>query len=254
MKTLVICHGEPWEALASTTLIKSLQREDERLRLTWVSRPDTSCLFKYNSNIDELHENTILHDKFDRAINLTPTEAAGRILSEVEASEKLGYSYSSDGIQPLNEGAAEVMPILRGEETKRNYFQVMFRIADMTWKGEGYDFSYYPRNKMKKRKTGVAISDDSLREFIKTNLELNQSELWHVPMREDLLKRIDEINRVRQLITDDLFTAHAGIAMRKDVEFLDTQGLNMSIEFFGKGSHYRISHALRSLQMQPKQS
>ena len=241
MQILVISYGESWEALASSSLIRRLHRQHDDMKLSWVTKPVSRCIFQYNNRIDELYDGeTKLYQKFDLAINLTPTDEAGDILKSVDAEQKLGFLSSTEAV---SQGAESVIDILAGRKiSKKHYFQLLYRVAELAWRGDGYDLSYYPRNKMKKKKTGVAVTDPRLRTFVKNNLVLNYSAPWHVPMRHDLLKRVDEINRVKHIITDDLFCAHAGIAMRKHVEFLDTNEFNMSIEFFGKGHHHVIKN------------
>jgi hypothetical protein len=113
-------------------------------------------------------------------------------------------------------------------------------MCNLTWRGEGYDLSYYPKNRNKDFKTGIAIKEINLRQYVKNNLKLKLSEMCTIPMRENILKKIDEINRCSNIVTDDLFVVHAGIALRKNVEFLDINGLSPKFEFFGRGNCYRI--------------
>ena len=64
--------------------------------------------------------------------------------------------------------------------------------------------------------------------------------LKYVRIRKRILKSIDEVNRCKTIITDDMFIVHAALALRKKVHFLDINNLNMNIEFFGQGQHYHI--------------
>jgi len=246
MQALIISNGKPWEAVASSSLIKRFRREHKEINIILVTKPEYRCMFKYNKNIDDIFDaQTSLHQNFDIAINVTPDDESGNILKTVSSKNKYGFLSSTSS---ANKGAEDVLEILLGNKvTKKNYFQLIIRAADIIWKGDGYDLSYYPKSKMRKRKTGIAVKDDRLRKFVKDNLVLNCSELWHIPIRKDLLKRLDEINRVRHIITDDLFFVHAGIAMKKHVEFLDIDNLNMSIEFFGKGHHHAVKNDFRNL-------
>lgn len=245
MNIIVLQYGKPWEAVASTSLIKGLRWRHEGCSITWATSPENYPLFQFNNRLSEICVGYgPFSGKFDIAINLTPTEEAGSVLKNLSATSKHGFIFESDKIRVTNQENEKYIEVLRNEQTTtKNILQILYRLSDLKWKGEGYDLAYYPKNRMKKRKTGVAVIDESLRVFVKENLSLDYSQLWHVPLRTNLLKRIDEINRVKHLITDDLFCAHVGIAMHKHVEFLDKINLNMNIEFFGKGYHHRIHHA-----------
>lgn len=247
MRFLILHHGDPWQSLAATSLIKGLSKRYPDCSLSWATSSESYPLYQFNQRLENIFVGKgPFKDKYDVTINLTPTEECARAMQETEAAERRGFVLQDSCLTTSEKSNDEFLPVLLGEaSSSKNILQIYFRLAGMRWKGDGYDMSYYPRNKMKKSKTGIAVSDDSLRTFVKENLELDYSELWHVPLRSNLLKRIDEINRVKHLITDDLFCVHAGIAMRKHVEFLDTQNLNMSIEFFSKGNHHRIGHELK---------
>jgi len=143
---------------------------------------------------------------------------------------------------PINKDAEEYFAIMHNRvRSDKNMLQVLYKLAGLTWKGEGYDLAYYPKNKTNKHRTGIAISNDALRQFVKNNLKLEMSEIHSVPIRKNLFKKMDEINRCVNIITDDLFILHASIALRKNVEFLDVLNTPTNVEFFGKGNHYRIS-------------
>jgi len=244
MKFLVIHNGEPWQSLAATSLIRGLKHRHENCLIDWATSVDSYCLFQFNKNLSEVYIGLgPFKGSYDVAINLTPTIEAVNSLEKISAISKIGFIKKNDHVGVSDSENEYMLQVFSGKEnTSKNIFQMYYRLADMKWKGEGYDLSYFPRNRMKKRRTGIAVKDVSLRSYVKENLNLDYSELWHVPLRSDLLKRIDEINRVKHLITDDLFCVHAGIAMRKHVEFLDMNNFNMSIEFFSKGHSYKIDH------------
>ncbi len=244
MNILVINHGEPWKALASTSLIKGLYSKYGNIDLDWSTSEENIGIYRYNNKINNLIIGFgACYSKYDIAINLDPSTGAGKVISEVEAKVKLGYGLESNKSVPLTNEAELFFQVLNGEKrTTKHYLQIIYKLSGTVWRGEGYNLSYYPRNKMKRKKTGIAVKNTGLRKFTKDNLRLNHSEIWHVPVRQDLLKRIDEINRVKQLITDDLFCLHAGISMKKHVEFLDVENINMTVEFFGKGYHHRINN------------
>jgi hypothetical protein len=250
MNFLILHYGESWQAVASTSLIRGLKKRYADCQIAWATCPENISLYQYNERLSDVYVGFgPFKGNFDVAINLSPSLAAIEAIEKTKASSKLGFVMNAGKIvvsDPKNEDILEVL--LGKRKTTKHILQMYYRLAGLRWKGEGYDLAYYPRNKMKKRKTGIAVADNELRSFVKDNLQLDYSELWHVPLRTNLLKRIDELNRVKHLITDDLFCAHVGIATRKHVEFLDKKGLNMSLEFFSKGHHHRIDNEPNQLQ------
>lgn len=68
--------------------------------------------------------------------------------------------------------------------------------------------------------SGVAIKNDNLRSYVKNAFFAEDKRLWHVPVRQNLIKRYDECNTVQNIVTDDIFCALSGVAMNKDVIFL----------------------------------
>jgi hypothetical protein len=78
------------------------------------------------------------------------------------------------------------------------------------------------KNKTRKNRSdsGVAIKNDMLRMYVKNAFFAEDNRLWHVPVRQNLIKRYDECNTVKNIITDDIFCALSGFVMNKDVIFL----------------------------------
>jgi len=248
-KIVILQYGEPWTTLVSTSMIKAINKKYDKASIDWATTSSSYPLLQYNSRIrDVLVGYGQFYNQYDIAINLSPTREACLTMNNIESKIKLGFGEVEGNVSYLNNDAKEGFDVLyKGLPSDRHILQIIFRIAGLKWRGEGYDLAYYPKNKMKKGKTGIAISDSKLRKYVKSNLQLNQSELWHVPMKQDLLKRIDEINRCKRIVTNDLFSAHAAIAMRKHVEFLDDKRLNMGIEFFGNGNHIKFEYEQEKL-------
>lgn len=83
-------------------------------------------------------------------------------------------------------------------------------------------FSIKIKNKTRKNRSisGVAIKNNNLRSYVKNAFFIEDNRLWHVPVRQNLIKRYDECNTVESIVTDDIFCALSGFAMNKDVIFL----------------------------------
>lgn len=242
MHIAVFQFGDPWYALASTSLVNGLLAAYPGSNIHWITSSENLPLFQYNKRLAEVcvGENS-LHRKCDLAINLTPSPYCCQAMKSGDFGSRSGFVFDKNEIGVSDVSLSEILGVANGEQkTSKHVLQILFKLAGLKWRGEGYDLTYYPRNKMSKTKTGVAVDDDSLRQFIWDNLHLEYSKLWHVPMKQNLLKRIDEINRVKRIITNDWFCLHAAIALKKHVEFVDNQNYNMSVEFFGSGNHYRI--------------
>jgi hypothetical protein len=252
MKIALLNFGNPWHVLASTSLIRGLRRKYPESEITFFVTQEAFPVIQYNNKIEPISgyvQNS--EHPFDLAVNMTPTIEACNFMSDLVASTKMGFTEKIGTVSSINEDSDEYFSVIhKGEKSERHLLQVLYRLCGLTWKGEGYDLAYFPKNKTNKNRTGIAISHDALRQFIKNNLRLQITEPWAVPMKQNIFRRMDEINRCMYIITDDLFTLHASIALRKNVEFLDTLGLTTRIEFFGRGNYYRIFDGEWRFQMQ----
>jgi hypothetical protein len=252
MKIAILNFEQPWHVLASTSLIRGLRNAHPSASISFFVAEESFPLIQFNKNVEAVSGYICPTDKsYDLAINMSPSVEACSFMTELRSSDKRGFFEKIGAVSAINNDADEYFSIMHnGDKSERHALQVIFRLCGMTWKGEGYDLAYFPKNKTHKRKTGIAISHDPLRTFIKNNLKLQMTEIWHVPMKKNLFKRMDEINRCMYILTDDLFTLHASIALRKNVEFLDVIGLNTRLEFFGRGNYYRISDGDWRVQME----
>lgn len=242
MRIAILNFEQPWHVLSSTSLIRGYRNKYPNASISFFVDNESFSLLQYNKKISSFCGYTSnLQDSYDLAVNMSPSISACNFMLDFTATEKLGFIEKNGSISSLNKDAEEYLSICNKEQkSDKHALQVLYRLCGLTWRGEGYDLSYFPKNKTNKRKTGIAISNNALRQFVKNNLQLQMTEMYPVPMKQNLLRRIDEINRYLYIITDDLFTLHASVALRKNVEFLDTIGINTRIEFFGQGNYYRI--------------
>ena len=97
-----------------------------------------------------------------------------------------------------------------------------------------FKFNFPNKAKNNKSDSGVAIKDDRLRMYVKTAFFADNNRLWHIPVRLNLLKRYDECNTVRSIVTDDIFCALSGYSMGKDVIFLKTHNVLPNISILNK--------------------
>lgn len=243
MKIAIINYEEPWHVLASTSLIKGLSNNYKNCSITFFIQQESFPILSFNKKANiALGENGYNND-FDFVFNLSPNDFCCSLASSL-SNNKIGFIKNSHDFGFSNKEVEDYYSIVYGKQkTEKNFFQILYRFCGITWKGEGYDLSYYPKNRAKKNTIGLSIYNEGLRGFVKNNLQITGVDVSVVPCRKSLLKKMDEINRHMYVITDDLFSLHASIALRKEVEFLDTTGLQYRIEFFSKGNYYGISNA-----------
>lgn len=84
-----------------------------------------------------------------------------------------------------------------------------------------FKFNIINKTKLNKAESGVAIKNNHLRLYVKNSFFIDNSRLWHVPVRKNLSKRFDECNTVSNIVTDDVFCALSGYAQGKKVVFLN---------------------------------
>ena len=109
--------------------------------------------------------------------------------------------------------------------TNKTALQLYYDLAGLQWKGEGYGLSYYP--KVRQTEQCGAFME-----------EYNEPNCSNIDMPTEILNRLDTINRYEEIVTDDVFTAHASIALRK--QCILVANLSYQMEFFGKGSLKRV--------------
>lgn len=235
MPNALLLHlNDPADAIVATSLIKRLAKDG--FTVYCVSNEVSEPVFEFsggtNLSVDQARKGS-----FDVAVNLSPSFLCADIMNNIRASKKLGYGVTDEQISFFNDGAkAHYETVHLGKVTKANLFQLMYGIADITWQGEGYGLSYFPRNKTRKGLTGLATKDVRLREFLISNLSLEWSRLWQIPFKKNVLKHIDETNRCKQVVTDDMTTLHVALALRKNVEYVIQRELPYKVEMFGSGN------------------
>lgn len=130
--------------------------------------------------------------------------------------------------------------ILAGQKhTSLSLFQVYYALAGITWHGQGYDITYYPKTKSKNNRIGIAISNAKLRNYVSDKLVVPYTP-YYVPYKENIYRKLDEINKCKQIVTDDELTMNLALYLRKYVYFLKTIPMNMRIEMFNHGEIFNV--------------
>ena len=243
MSTIVIHDGPPEHALVLTSLISGLYQQYGAHKIAWVTSDRNMVFFQAMKGVEVRSLETLKADgvEYDRCISYGGSVPAILAPTIIKARSYYGlYSpnnnlmTSEQHVNPVE--ARTVYQILYGDrETRQNIFQVMYQMAGLTWRGEGYGFRYYPKAKEKTNVVGVAIANEKVREYIKSHLEVVERKLWHVPIKQDPMKQFDEVNRCASLITDNPLVMHIAVALRKHVEYLVYRPPFMRMQFFGNG-------------------
>ena len=230
---LIVNLGNTNECLVSTSLLKKFKNDTVSVL---VLNKETATPFRYNSNIKEVYlkdklPNNFPDIKFDLLINLHPSFDKNTL--DISYNKATGFNFSDNSFK-------YEQVLYYDQTTDQNIFQIYYNLAGLKWAGEGFDLHYYPQNKSKSNKVGLAMSNIKLRDFVNTNLTLKELRLWYVPYRKNFFKKVDEINRCKSIITDDLYSLNIALALRKEIYFLETVKFNFKLEFFGKGNVFRV--------------
>lgn len=223
---LIANFGTLCQNVISTCLLQSIRKEFPNSNLYWI------CKHKQMDSLLEKHPlckvispTAASLKKYEYIFNLHPDFLPMTVFPGIEGR---GFSYTPE-IEDLKEVSCGESP------SKTTGFQFFYKIAGMKWRGEGYSLSYKPDTKPNATRAGLAISNANLRNYVIDNLDLKSMRIWHVPYKRNIVKRIDEINRCKEIVTDDMLTCHLAISLRKYVHFLKVFPLDMKIEFFGNG-------------------
>ncbi|KKK50352.1 hypothetical protein LCGC14_3125870, partial [marine sediment metagenome] len=111
--------------------------------------------------------------------------------------------------------------------TKKTALQLYYDLVGLQWKGEGYGLSYYPKMKQTEQCGAFMTIYD------------HPENCSRIKMPKGALGQLDTLNQYAEVITDDVFSAHASIALRKQCTLM--ANLPYQMEFFGRGSLKRIS-------------
>ena len=241
MKILITNLGTILDNIVSSSILTALVRKVSSPNITWCVKYDTDkYIWTYNKNIKRvvsLSELISVDDEFDLLINLNsffPHE----ICDKIKVKDALGLSFHKE-----DNYYRSILDFQR-EDNSISLLQVYYNLAGMTWKGEGYNIGYYPKSKSKKNRVGIAVAHANLRNYLTEELDLSSMNLWHIPYKKNIFKRMDEINKCSKIVTDDLLTFHLAVSLKKYVYFLKTFPISTKLEFFGKGEVHDVPNRI----------
>jgi len=241
MKILIIHTGNPCECFIASSLFRGLKTKepDQKYPEVYVFTADKECsaIFEHSHRVKKVYildklPMEVFKDRFDKMIVLHPG-VDKNFVDTIYAHQKCGFHCSED--------SDYFFDILYGQKkTRMNMFQIYFKIAGIKWRGQGYDFNYFPKSKCKTNKTGLAIANANLRNFIIDKLSLDESKLWIIPYKKNIFRKIDEINKCKRIVTDDFFTMNVASYLKKSIYFLKTLPYTTRIEIFNNGYIYNV--------------
>lgn len=244
---LLIQLGQLSDTVIATGVVKKLTSEGHRIHCV---ADATACdLLGYCRNVHVESIEGAMLKSYDTAINLSPLVTCTEMIDKADAETKLGYGKTGVSLSFYNKGAElHYRHRYVGIPTRSSLLQLAFGLAGMTWQGEGYYVGYFPRNRTKKSAIGVAVRDHLLRDYVKDNIKVEKSTLLAVPFKQNVLKQLDEINRCKNIVTDDAGILHLSLAMRKNVEYIVRKKPPYHIEMFNSGNiHVFDSAQLKDL-------
>ncbi|MBC8294263.1 MAG: hypothetical protein H8E55_00485 [Pelagibacterales bacterium] len=153
--------------------------------------------------------------------------------STIECEEYIGYRFSNGAISFTCDSVKDFFShyCLR-DKCDTNILDSFFKIFGLKWNNEGFNIKYNPRSKSVDGRNGIAIANSNLRSFVKQNLFDKGEKLWHIPLRQDPLKCIDEVNRCSNIVTDSILYAFIGSFLRKKIIFLVEDDCSFSPDIF----------------------
>jgi len=170
MKKVLLINLEPVSGcLVSTSIIKGLKNKYKNMKLTVIVNNDENCesLFKYNPVVDKVYTieeffnklpYDLMREKLDQVINLSYDNTLAKLF-EGNAKKITGFKYTDEDNLIYD-------TLHKYNKTPKNIFQLYFGLADLKWRGEGYDLFYHPKTKQNRNSVGLAIVNKNLNNYV----------------------------------------------------------------------------------------
>ncbi len=223
MKIIVVHAGDDAEALLLTSLVIGLRKKYPKSDILWVGNPAFFPLVKYNKRIKKCFDISKVYDLSivthfygsDLCVNITPTSESQKFTQTCGAELFVGF-YNN---VPIDKNVEFFRNVITGKvKTNKTILDLCYNVANLKWRGEGYGLSYYPRQKQTKH-CGIFLKEDD-----------DSFDGEKIQMPAKLLKRFDTINQFSTIVTDDIFVAHASLALRKKLIFKGNPTYNFNFD------------------------
>jgi len=234
---VVIAHAGPLlEVVSASSINHGIKKQPVGVDIIWVVKEEYKYVFKHNKDVSKVFSLEEFYDReedeYDLLINLWPVD----IRTKAKIKEKTGFGYYNE----FDKFKGAILGTQSFPEISN--LQLYFYLAGMTWKGEGYDLNYYPKTKSRKKRIGMSAVNANLRNYVLDNLEVDDKKICYIPYKKNIFKKMDEINRCKKIITDDLLTLHLALALRKYVYYLETYPHTLRLELFKNGQIYSVPY------------
>jgi len=231
-KIVIIQTGDDAEIFPLLSLVIGLKKSYPKSQIIWAGDNYISDLIRYNKRvkrfIDIKQDFTMktLQIVFgsEMCVNTSINSTAKQFASNVNADKTVGF----DKKGATSRQAEFFGNVISGKmSTQKTALQLYYDLAELRWRGEGYGLSYYPKIKQTEQ-CGTFMAEHE-----------EPDDCSPIKMPTEILDKLDTVNKYEKIITDDVFTAHASIALRKQCTFISD--LTYQMEFFGRGSLKRVS-------------
>ena len=230
-KIVIVQQGET-EIFPLLSLVIGLGKAYSASQIIWAGDRSLSELVRYNKRIkrfiDVEQEFTMetLQIVFgaEICVNTSTSLITKQFASNVNATHTVGFNKKG----ATSRQAEFFGNVISGKiSTKKTALQLYYDLVGLQWKGEGYGLSYYPKMKQTEQCGAFMTIYD------------HPENCSRIKMPKGALGQLDTLNQYAEVITDDVFSAHASIALRKQCTLM--ANLPYQMEFFGRGSLKRIS-------------
>lgn len=231
-KIVIIQYGDDAEVFPLLSLVIGLKKAHPSSQIIWAGDRFLSDLIRYNKRIkrfiDIKQEFTMstLQIVFgaEICVNTSTSPTAKQFASNVGANHMIGFNKKG----ATSRQSEFFENVISGEiSTKKTALQLYYDLAGLQWKGEGYGLSYYPKVRQTEQCGAFMTTYEG------------PDNCSQIKMPNGILDKLDVINRYEKIVTDDVFSAHASIALRKQCTLI--ANLPYQMEFFDKGSLKRAS-------------
>lgn len=225
--------GTACQCFLSTSILSGIRRQYPGAEIGVICKEENKQIFSNNNFISVVISDSSLNIfskkiEVDLVINLSNSFIPEGILS---AKQMVGIK---------DENQKQYKILFENLNTDKNILQIYFSLIKVQWRGQGFNFTYYPKNRQKD-KTGILLNNINLKNHLIENLKINENDIKLLSFRKDIYKKFDEINNCKKIITDDFFSYNIALHLRKQVVFLKTQKYNFKIKPFGKVQQIDVS-------------
>lgn len=235
MEIALVHLGPISQLIAATSVMAGIKKQKVDSHITWIV-PDNNLYVRKHISARVIPLKKFINEKrfYDLLINLWPFFPEGlKVNSEIRDFTGFYFDKCLD---------KKYKDVILGNDSLLNMsvLQLYFKLCGLIWKGEGYGIEYYPKTKTRQNRVGVSVANANLRNYVLDNLKIENMKMWYIPYKKNIFKKMDEINRCKKIITDDLLTLHLAISMRKYIYYLKTYPMSLNLETFGNGEVHSV--------------